>query len=63
MTNKTIKIFNDISTTIQMLKIDIMIAQKEDINLINILVTDEEHEKLEETIKLLKEIDKRIKFK
>lgn len=36
MTNKTIKIFNDISTTIQMLKIDIMIAQKEDINLINI---------------------------
>lgn len=59
MTNQDIKIINNISTTIQIIKIDLTIARKET-NVCNIPITNEEYNTLNDVLEMLKKIDERI---
>lgn len=61
MTNREIQIINNISREIQLMKIDISIARKEEKTSINnVPISDDEYNTMKEFYELLKVIDRRV---
>lgn len=61
MTNREIQIINNISREIQLMKIDISIARKEEKTSINnVPISDDEYNIMKEFYELLKVIDRRV---
>lgn len=61
MTNREIQLINNISREIQLMKIDISIAKKEEKTSINNTpISDDEYNTMKEFYELLKVIDRRV---